>query len=98
MKKILAGVLICSIILGINFAAFAIENTIVNAIIEKAKTFAVNDQKVRYLIAEANKFYNAKNFQPVIDIAQYILKNVDKNSKEAKNLLEKAKQGLQASA
>jgi hypothetical protein len=71
--------------------------TAVEAIKQSEAILSIQD-KVRYLIGEANNFYDAKQFQPVIDIAQYILGNLDANSSPAQSLLEKAKQGLQAAA
>ena len=54
--------------------------------------------KVDYLVGQANSFYDAKKFQPAIDIAQYILGTLDANSSPAQSLLAKAKEGLQAAA
>ena len=71
--------------------------TAVEAIKQSEAMRSVQD-KVNYLIGQANTFYNAKQFQPVVDIAQYILGSLDANSSPAQSLLEKAKQGLQSAA
>jgi len=54
--------------------------------------------KVDYLVGQANSFYDAKKFQPAIDIAQYILGTLDANSSPAQSLLAKAQEGLRAAA
>ena len=56
------------------------------------------EEKVNYLMAQANGFYDSKRFKKTIDITQYILNNVDGDSSVAKNLLENAKQNLVAKA
>jgi len=56
------------------------------------------DEKFDYLINQANAFYKSKQYQDVIDVAQYILTSVDKGSEEAKMLLEKAKTALSQAA
>jgi len=66
--------------------------------IEAAKSMETTEQKVSYLIGQAKAFYNSKEFQGAVDIAQYVLRYVDKDSLEAKDLLEKAKEALAAKA
>lgn len=66
--------------------------------IEQSITLATAQKKAAYLIQQAKAFYNLKDFQGTIAIAQYILTNVDKASQEAKNLLQKAKDTLEAIA
>jgi hypothetical protein len=62
--------------------------------IETSKTMQTIQQKADYLVGQANAFYNSKDFQQAIDIAQYVLANVDKDSVKAKDLIEKAKAEL----
>ncbi|NQT95320.1 MAG: hypothetical protein HQ572_02615 [Candidatus Omnitrophica bacterium] len=66
--------------------------------ISEAKAMQTTQEKVDYLASQANAFYNSKEFQGAIDIAQYILRYLDKNSVAAKDLLEKAKEQLKAQA
>lgn len=56
------------------------------------------EEKTNYLIGQAKAFYNSNDFQGAIDIAQHILAYVDKDSKQAKDLLVKAKDALEAKA
>ena len=56
------------------------------------------EEKVGYLTAQAEAFYNSKEFQQAIDIAQHVLRNLDKDSAEAKSLLERASQALKQAA
>lgn len=66
--------------------------------IETAKTIAAVGEKSSYLIDQAKVFYSSEDFQSAVELAQYVLQNVDKDSKDAKALLEKAKQALSAKA
>ncbi len=66
--------------------------------ITASAAFKTAQEKVNYLIAQAKAFYNAKDFQQAVDLAQYVLRYVDTNSQEAKSLLEKAKAELAAMA
>ena len=69
-----------------------------NEAIQTAKSMETAQEKVDYLIGQAKAFYNSKEFQGAVDIAQYILRYVDKDSQAAKDLLEKAKNQLTAAA
>ena len=66
--------------------------------IEVSKTLQTAQAKVDYLLQQAQAFYNSKNFQESVNVAQYVLNYLDRNSQEAKNLLEKAKSELAALA
>ena len=55
-------------------------------------------EKVNYLLGQATGFFNSREFKKVVDIAQYILNNLDGESTAAKNLLENAKQSLVSKA
>jgi hypothetical protein len=55
-------------------------------------------QKADYLVGQANAFYNSKEFQQAIQLAQYVVNNVDANSQKAKSLIEKAKADLAKAA
>jgi hypothetical protein len=66
--------------------------------ISLSKAMETTQEKGEYLIGQAKAFYNSKDFQGAVDIAQHILKYVDKDSQEAKNLLEKAKEQLKVKA
>lgn len=63
-----------------------------------AKAMETAEEKADYLVSQAKAFYNSKEFQQAIDTAQYILRYVDKDSQEAKNLIEKAKDALRQKA
>lgn len=68
------------------------------AAINQAKTMETVEQKVNYLISQAKAFYNSKDFQDAVDVAQYVLTYLDKESQQAKDLLAKAKEALSAEA
>ncbi|MDD5464950.1 MAG: hypothetical protein PHP73_01205 [Candidatus Omnitrophica bacterium] len=70
----------------------------VSEVIKTAETMPTVKAKVDYLIGQANAFYNSKEYQQVVDIANYILSKVDRNSQDARSLLEKAKTALSAAA
>ena len=66
--------------------------------IDIAKSMSSKLQQTSYLINQAKTFYNSKQFQDTVDIAQYILRYLDKDSTAAKNLLTMAKEQLTTKA
>jgi hypothetical protein len=62
--------------------------------IETAKTMRNVNEQAKYLIAQARSFIKAEEFQYAIDVLQYDLKYLDKDSPEAKELLRKAQDAL----
>ncbi|MFH1772128.1 MAG: hypothetical protein ABH872_04855 [Candidatus Omnitrophota bacterium] len=59
-----------------------------------AKNYTAAKGKVDYLLRQAKSLYESRKFQDVVDIAQYILSNINKNSSEANGLLEQAKEAV----
>ena len=68
------------------------------AAINEAKAMETTEQKVDYLIGQAKAFYNSKDFQGAVDIAQYVLRYLDKDNQAAKDLIEKARAQIEALA
>lgn len=66
--------------------------------IDVAKAMETTQEQLSYLINQAKAFYNSEEFQGTIEIAQYIVRYVDSDSDEAKNLLERAREALTAAA
>ncbi len=62
--------------------------------IDASKAMQTVQAKTDYLVQQAKAFYNSKDFQQAVDVAQYVLAYVDKDSQEAKTLLDKAKEQL----
>jgi len=59
--------------------------------IEQTKTMKTVEEKVNYLVGQANAFISSKEFDQAIRTAQYILSNLDKESAAAESIIEKAK-------
>jgi hypothetical protein len=68
------------------------------AAIDNVKTMQTVQEKTDYLVSQAKAFYNSKDFQGAVDIAQHVLRYLDKDSQAAKDLLQKAKDQLAAQA
>jgi len=66
--------------------------------IEEAKTMETAEQQAKYLISQANAFINSDEFDQAINTAQYIISNLDKNSQEAKSIIETAKAEMKKAA
>ena len=49
------------------------------------------EEQVNYLVSQANAFINSQEFDQAIKTSQYILRNLDKSSEEAKGIIETAK-------
>jgi hypothetical protein len=62
--------------------------------INVAENLETIKERADYLVAQAKAFYNSKRFQDALDSAQYVLSYLDKDSQEAKDLIQKAKDAL----
>lgn len=69
-----------------------------DAAIEYAKTLTTNSAQITYLVNEGNKLYQSDEFQSAIDIAQHVLRYLDKDSDAAKDLIKKAESALKKAA
>lgn len=59
--------------------------------IENAKAMETTEQKIDYLISQAEAFYKSEQYKDAMESARYVLKNLEKDSQEAKEILEKAR-------
>ncbi len=66
--------------------------------IKESETMQTTDQKVDYLIGQAKAFLGSKDYSEAMRTAQYILSSLQKDSKEAQAILEKAKNALSEQA
>jgi outer membrane PBP1 activator LpoA protein len=99
MRKDLSIIVVFCLVLGLGLVGCAQQKAASSGeAIEASKSMETVEQKVDYLVGQAKVFYNSKDFQQAVDVAQYILRSLDKDSQEAKNLLEKAKEALVAKA
>lgn len=64
--------------------------------LSKAKTEV--KAQVDYLVSQANQFINSEKFDEAVNVAKYILSDLDQNSDKAKAIMEKAKVELQKAA
>ncbi|PIQ89674.1 MAG: hypothetical protein COV72_01810 [Candidatus Omnitrophica bacterium CG11_big_fil_rev_8_21_14_0_20_42_13] len=97
MTRLLTIILVGCLVLGLGISGCAQKKAASSTeAIEISKSMETVEQKANYLIGQAKAFYNSRNFQEAVDIAQYVLRAVDKDSQEAKSLLEKAKEALVA--
>lgn len=64
------------------------------AAIQKSKEFESVEKQVDYLVDQAKKFYNSKEYTEAVNTAQHVLANLEKESEEAKAILEDAKEEL----
>lgn len=99
MKKLLTVVLVLGVVFTAALSGCGEQKAASSsAAIENSKTMATLEQKVNYLMGQAKTFYNSKDFQQALDVAQYVLSSVDKDSQAAKSLVEKIKQEMTAKA
>ncbi len=63
--------------------------------IEKSRAYTTGKEQVEYLLSEANRFLNMEKYDEAINVANYILANLDPNSVEAKDIIKKAKAGIE---
>ena len=99
MKKNVAAIIVCTLILGIAlYGCGAKKADSSRDAISISKTMATTQEKVNYLVSQAKSFYGSKEFQGAVDIAQYVLRYLDSDSAQAKKLLDDAKAALTAEA
>jgi outer membrane PBP1 activator LpoA protein len=99
MKRLSCLALVVSLLLSFVVAGCGTQKAESSrAAIDTAKAMQTVQEKADYLVSQAKAFYNSKDFQGAVDIAQHVLRYLDKDSQAAKDLLEKAKQQLTAQA
>lgn len=99
MKKIVGIVLLLCVVSGLALSSGCTKKAASSSeAIKNSETLATVQDKTQYLVKQAEAFYNSKDFQQAIETAQYVLSNLDKDSQQARNLIEKAKNQLQAAA
>lgn len=89
---------VCFIFCCAAAVAYAQVSAAVTEVIKKSEVFKTVAEKANYLIGQADAFYKTEKFQQAIETAQYVLNNLDKNSQPAKDLIEKAKAQMKATA
>ena len=98
MKHLTSLVLICAMVSGLALWGCAKKAASSQEAIQNAQSMQTTQQKVDYLNQQANAFISSKEYQQAIQVAQYTLTNLDKNSQAAKAALEKAQAQLTAAA
>lgn len=100
MKKVNVMVLVCFVFLGLAWMSGCGEKPAASsqAAIEQSKAKGSVQEQVNYLAAQAKSFVNSKNFDEAVNVANYILTNLDKNSQAAKDILMQAKAEMQKTA
>ncbi len=58
--------------------------------IQSSKSLPTVEEQAQYLVSQANSFVNSQKFDQAVETAKYILANLDKNSADAKKILEDA--------
>ncbi len=98
MRKMLVVSVVLCLCCSIFFLGCEKKSGSASEAIDNAQSLKTVSEKADYLIKQAEAFYSSKEFQQAIQIAQYVLSNLDKESKPAQSLIEKAKAELQAAA
>ena len=62
--------------------------------IANARAMETTQEKVDYLIKQAEAFYESEQYKDAVESAQYVLRNLEKDSKEAREVLAKAQKEL----
>ncbi len=98
MKRNLIIVLVMGLAMSLALTGCAQKAESSKDAIDATKSIETVEEKVTYLVKQAEAFYKSEDFQEAIDIAQYILSSLDKDSQAAKSIIEKAKEALSAKA
>ncbi|MBN1794800.1 MAG: hypothetical protein JW844_07550 [Candidatus Omnitrophica bacterium] len=101
MKNVLSVVLVLVMSLGMVAAGYGqeeVQTASIQEFIDVAATLATTQEKIDYLLEQGQALYNSQEFQQAVNIAQYVLQYLDKDSQAAKDLLEMAQEELSAKA
>lgn len=91
MKHLSWGLFVaCVIAIGASGCQPAPQAATSQEVVQAAQAKATPQEKADFLVAQANAFLNSKNYDEAIKTAQYVLGNVDKNSTQARSVVEKA--------
>ena len=95
MKRRVSFSIVLVVALGLGMAQQpAPKPTSASEAIEAISSMQTVAEKTSYLVARAKEFYASEQFQQTVDVAQYILRYLDKDSQDAKSLLDMAKDAL----
>lgn len=97
-KALLLGGFICICCVFLMGTGCAQKTVSVSEAIQNSQALKTVQEKVSYLVKQAEALYNSKQYQQAIDVAKYVLSNLDSKSLEAKALIQKATTQLQAAA
>ena len=97
MRKLNLWIIIMAVVLMSSFSSCAQQPKSANSseALKAASTMQTTEEKVKFLISEANAFVSSKKFEDAVSTAQYILSNLDANSADARSILEKARADIE---
>ncbi len=98
MKKNFFFTVVVVLVLGLFFYGCTRKAESSQEAIEIAQAMETAEEQVDYLIKQAKAFYNSDEFQQAVNITQHILRHLDRDSQEAKSLMDKAREALAAQA
>ena len=90
MRRAVVSAVAVALVAGSLIVGCGQKATSSSAAIQHAQTLQTPQEQADYLIGQAQAFLNSKNYQEATATAQYVLANVDKNSQQAKQLLQQA--------
>ena len=90
---ILAGILICSVAVT-GCAQKKAESS--KEAINTAKAMDSAEKQMKYLESQANAFLKAKEYTDAVELSNYVLRNLDKESKKAREILDQATKEMRA--
>ena len=62
--------------------------------VSNARAMETTQEKVDYLVKQAEAFYKSEQYKDAVESARYVLKNLEKDSEEAKEIIAKAQKEL----
>ena len=97
MNRILVIAIACVLITGIGLVGCGQKKAAsTQEAISTANSMQAKEQKVDYLVNQAKAFINSKDYQGAIQLAQYVLNNIDSNAQKARDIITKAKNEMTA--
>ena len=99
MKKILTMSMVCFFAVMIACSGCGVKKADSSReAIDNAKAIDSVEKQADYLVKQAEAFYKSKEYKDAINSAQYVVRNLDAESKEAREILQKAKDDMAQAA
>ncbi len=94
MTKFFLGMLVAGLVVGMALTGCGKKVTSSQEAIQVAETLKEAEDKINYLVDQAEYFLHTKNYQEASKTAQYVLRKLDAKNEEAQNVVTSAQEEI----